>query len=79
MPTENVIQKSAALRGKGKFDDAIELIERSIHNIDPDTKVIAWLEAFRAAKEKGDQALTRKYAELVASEEPDMPSVQDYL
>ncbi|PUE20472.1 hypothetical protein B9Z38_09115 [Limnohabitans sp. MMS-10A-160] len=79
MSGENIIQQSAALRGQGKFDEAIAQIESTIDAIDDEIKLNAWLEAFYAAKEKGDQAQARKYASLVAAEDPDVPSIQSYL
>lgn len=79
MSGENIIKQSAALRGQGKFDEAIEIIEENIAVIDDDIMINALLEAFRAAEEKGDLELTRKYALLIAQVDPDVPSVQIYL
>ena len=80
MTGENVIMKSAELRGgKGQFDESIELITSNIDAIDGDIKINAWLEAFRAAVEKGDQDQAKKFAALVAAEDPDVPSIQGYL
>ena len=79
MSGENIIQQSAALRGQGKFDEAINLIETNINSIDPDIQLNAYLEAFKAAKEKGDASQTKKYALLVAKEDPNVPSIQSYL
>lgn len=79
MSGENIIKQSASLRGQGKFDEAIELIETNIDSIDDDIKLNAYLEAFYAAEEKGDSTQTKKYASLVANEDPDVPSIQDYL
>lgn len=76
---KNIILQSAGLRGKGKFDEAIELIESNIGVIDGDIKLNAYLEAFYAAKEKGDQVKAKKFASLVAAEDPNVPSIQDYL
>jgi len=76
---ENIIKQSAALRGEGKFDEAINLIESNIGKIDDDIKLNAWLEAFYTAKEKGDQTQIKKYASLVATEDPNVPSIQSYL
>lgn len=76
---EEIIKQSALLRGQRQFDAAIKLIENNIGNFDPSIRLNAWLEAFYAAKEKGDETLTRKYAIEVAKEEPNMPSVQGYL
>lgn len=79
MPSENIIQQSAVLRGQGKFDEAIDLIETNINSMEPDIKLNAYLEAFKAAKEKGDTSQAKKYALLVAKEDPDVPSIQSYL
>lgn len=79
MSGENFIKQSAALRGQGKFDEAIQVIESNIGLIDDDIKLNAWLEAFYAAKEKGDPAQAKKYASLVAAEDAGVPSIQDYL
>lgn len=76
---EDIIRQSAALRGQYKFDEAIDLIENNIATIDPDIRLNAWLEAFYAAKEKGDIELVKKYAKAVAQEDPEVPSIQDYL
>lgn len=79
MSGKNIIYQSAALRGQGKFDEAIALIESNIDAIDDDIKLNAWLEAFSAAKDKGDLAQAKKYASLVAAEDPMVPSIQSYL
>jgi hypothetical protein len=76
---ENIIKQSAALRGEYKFDEATNLIESNIGKIDDDIKLNAWLEAFYAAKEKGDQTQIKKYASFVAVEDPNVPSIQSYL
>lgn len=75
----DIIEESAALRGAYQFDQAIKLIEDNIDSIDPYIHLVAWLEAFYAAKEKGDLPLAKKYAKAVASEDPDLPSIQEYL
>jgi len=79
MSGEHIIERSAELRGLRKFDDAIALIESNIDKVDEDVKLNAWLEAFYAAKEKGDLAQAKKFASLVASEDPKVPSIQKYL
>ena len=76
---EEIIKQSALLRGQRQFDEAIRLIDSNIDAFDPSIRLNAWLEAFYAAKEKGDEALTRKYAKEVANEEPTLPSIQGYL
>ena len=69
-------QESAFLRGLGKFDEAIEIIE---NNIDITIKPIAWLAAFYAARDKGDLILAKKYAKLVSIEDPNIPSIKNYI
>lgn len=76
---EGIIHECAKLRGEYKFDQAIKLIEDNIDEIHPDIKVNAWLEAFKAAKEKGDDDLCKKYAKKVAMEDANVPSIQEYL
>jgi hypothetical protein len=76
---EKIIKQSAALRGQKKYDEAIRLIESNIGVVHDDIKQNAWLEAFYAAKEKGDQILAKKYALLVATENSAVPSIQGYL
>jgi tetratricopeptide (TPR) repeat protein len=79
MSGENIVRQSAALRGESKYDEAIELIESNIEEIDDDIELIAWLEAFKAADEKGDKEQAKKYANIVAKEDPNVPSIQAYL
>ncbi|RWA45700.1 hypothetical protein AU476_31340 [Cupriavidus sp. UYMSc13B] len=79
MNTNNPIHQSAALRGQRRFQEAIDLIERSLPTLDPDLHEIAYLEAFKAAKEAGDADLTRAYARKVAALDPGVPSIQDWL
>ncbi len=83
MKTENesiaIIHECAALRGKGLFDLAIATITKHMNEIHADTRVNALLEAFYAAKEKGDVAETKKYARMVAIEDARVPSIQEYL
>jgi len=72
-------QESAYLRGLGKFDEAIDIIENNIENIDISIQSIAWLAAFYAAKEKNDTNIALKYAKLVAKDDPNIPTIKKYL
>ena len=72
-------QESAFLRGLGKFDEAINIIEKNIDNIDITIQPIGWLAAFYAARDKGDLILAKKYAKLVSIEDPNIPSIKDYI
>lgn len=76
---EHPIHESAALRGQRKFQEAIDLIERSLPTLDPDLHEIAYLEAFKAAKEAGNMELARSYAAKVAALDPDVPSIQGWV
>ena len=76
---DEIIKQSATFRGLKQFDKAIKLIEDNIDSINKDIRVNAWLEAFYAAKEKDDKELIKKYARLVSNEDPEVPSIQDYL
>ena len=79
MQGEEIIQKSASLRGQKEFDEAMKLIEENIDLIDPSIRMNAWLEAFEAAEESGSSSLAKKYAQVLAQENPDLPSIKKYL
>lgn len=72
-------QESAFLRGLGKYDEAINVIEKNIDNIDITIQAIGWLAAFYAARDKGDLILAKKYAKLVSIEDPNLPSIKSYI
>src|SRR5438067_9219916 len=74
--TENeIIQESAALRGQGKYQEAIDLIEANLPNIEGDVRLNAQLEAFRAAVEAGNAQTAHEYATTIAAEESGRPSI----
>lgn len=74
-----IIHTAASLRGEGRFDDAITFIEANMGKMDSDIKLNALMEAFYAAKEKGDVGLTTSYAVKIAVLDHDIPSIQAYL
>lgn len=76
---DKYVLQSAVLRGQGRFDDAIRIIEENIDRIDPDVRVVAWLNAFKAAHEQGDKKRTKRFARNVAELDPDVPNIRDYL
>ena len=76
---EEMIKKSASLRGQGEFDEAVNLIEENMDLIDPSIRLHAWVEAFKAADESGNFSLAKKYAQVVAQENPDLPGINKYL
>lgn len=79
--TKAVVATSAALRGEGRFNEAIALVERHLAdgNFDQEVLTNIYLEVFRAAQESGNQELTSKYARLINAREPGLPSVQRFL
>lgn len=75
----NIIRQSAALRGQGLFQQAIDLVKANIDNLDPTIRLIGWLECFMAAKEMGDAGQATFFARECAKEDPEIPSIQAYL
>ncbi len=74
-----IVQQAALLRGARRFQDAISLIELHLSELDRDTVVPALREAFLAAIEMEDKGKAMIFAMAIASEEPEMPAIQDYL
>lgn len=79
MSGEKIIIQSSVLRGQGRYDEAINIIESNIGIIDDDIKVNAWLEALYAAEEKGAQQQAKEYALLIANKDPNIPSIKKYM
>jgi len=77
--SKEIILQAALLRGRYKFQEAIDLIESNINIIDDDIKVAALIQAFDAAKEAGFADTAKKFAKKISIEEPDLPSIQKYL
>ena len=75
MTARQHILKSAALRGKRKFAEAIAEIENNRSSFDD----ISLLQAFSAAHEAGDKKAAQSYAEEIKKIAPDVPSIQSYL
>lgn len=75
MTGNEIIQESAALRGQGKYQEAIDLIEANLPGIEGDIRLSAQLEALRAAVEAGDAETAHEYATTIAAGEPIRPSV----
>ncbi|TRC84426.1 hypothetical protein FJV80_17395 [Mesorhizobium sp. WSM4310] len=75
----DVVRQSAALRGKGEFQKAIDLVKGNIGSFDETIRLSGWLECFYAAKEMGDTVQARSFAQECAKEDPDIPSIQSYL
>lgn len=75
----NLIRQSAALRGEGRFEDAIELVEGRLNEMAPDCHVNAYLEIIYAAQEGGLGEKALQYATKVANIDPNIPSVKKIL
>ena len=73
------IIKSSYLRGLGRYTDAISIIESNIYNIDETIQAVAWLSLFYVAIDMKDISLAKKYAKLVAKDDDQIPSIQNYL
>lgn len=76
---KKLIHKSAALRGSGKFQEAIILVESTIPFLDNDSLFIAYKEIFDAYREMGNVNKTTEFAKIIAQIYPDLPSIQPYL
>ena len=73
------VTASAALRGEGKFSEAIAEIEDNIKSFDDVMIVPALLQAVYAAKEAGDKKRARELAQQLAKHDPDLPSIREFL
>ncbi|VVD32665.1 porin family protein [Paraburkholderia dioscoreae] len=73
MTGNEIIQKSAALRGQGKYQEAIDLIETNLPDIEMHIQLDARFEAFRAAVEGGNAKMAHEYAATIAADEPGQP------
>lgn len=79
MDVKQTVLEAAALRGQRRFNDAIELVEKNYEGLDPDLRVMALIEAFKAADEATLVEKAKALAHQIAIEEPDLPSIQSYL
>jgi hypothetical protein len=79
--TQEIVQRSAAFRGQGRFGEAIALVEDHIAKGPTDLELLTnlYLEVFYAAREGGDHGRVRSYAHLLNKREPGLPSVQPFL
>ncbi|MFP3608663.1 hypothetical protein SB778_00950 [Paraburkholderia sp. SIMBA_050] len=75
MTGDEIIQESAALRSRGKFQEALDLIEANLPHIDGVNRLSAQIEAFRAAVAVGNAEAARDYATAIAAEELTLPNV----
>ncbi|MEG3906272.1 MULTISPECIES: hypothetical protein [unclassified Microcoleus] len=79
MSGSDVIKISAALRGEGKFREAIDTVKAQLGTISEDARLNANLEIFYAAKEAGFTDEACEYAKKVLADDPDVPSPKEFL
>jgi tetratricopeptide (TPR) repeat protein len=77
--SQNAILKAAELRGQGRLQEAVDHIESSLPTIDLDHAVLAYREAFLAARDLGKVDLAREYAAKIAETDPELPSIKGWL
>lgn len=77
---ERIALAIAALRGESRFADAVSLADSyDLGSAPPEVKTSVLLQAFYAAHEGKLREKARKFAALLAEDDPDLPSIQDYL
>lgn len=76
---ENVIAQSAALRAQGKYDEAVSVVESALHQLDDETRLVALMQAFYAARDGNREMKARELARRISAIEPETPSIQSYL
>jgi hypothetical protein len=74
-----LIHQSAGLRGRGNFQQAIELVESNLHKLHHDCLENAYLELIYAAREGGLPEVAHRYAKLLAGIDPNIPIVKKVL
>ena len=77
--TRNVILTATTLNARKQHKEAIALIRQSLNWIDQDLRYNALKEIFNAALALDDMVLVKLTAREIAKEDPDMPSIQEYL
>jgi hypothetical protein len=75
----NLIHTSAALRGKGNFQQAIDLVESKLPHLHQGCLQNAYLELIYAAQEGRLPEVAQRYAERLAAIDPDIPAVKKVL
>jgi len=76
---EKLIHRSAGLRAQERFQEAIELVEGSLPELDEDCLVNAYLELIYAGRDGGQLQVAKKYARLLATIDPNIPAVRQVL
>jgi tetratricopeptide (TPR) repeat protein len=79
MNSAEVILRSAALRGKGQFRQAIDLVKEALHTCEPEELLNAYREMLSAAMEAGLEDEASEYATALRRIDPELPSAKHYL
>jgi hypothetical protein len=77
--SDKIVKDAAALRGRNENREAIELVLSNQALLDDITRVPALLQALYAAEAEGLSDKAKEIAQLIAQEEPDMPTIRKYL
>ena len=79
MSDADLTQRVAALRDAGQFGEAVALFKQNAASVSGDERRTAMIQAFHAAREAHLHGEARELAHEIAKEEPDLPSIQEYL
>jgi hypothetical protein len=74
-----VVHQAALLRGQGRFQEAITLIESNLDQLDNTELVPTLLQAFHAATQMNAHGKARLFAMAIASEDPGITTIESYL
>lgn len=73
------LEHSTILRAQGNYIEAVAEIENNLSSFDELERQPALIQAFYAAKEGSLNKKARELARIIAQEDPDLPSIQNYL
>lgn len=74
-----LLGQCAVLRGRGRFDEAIALVEPQLGSMEQAAQEVALLQLLYAANEAGYRDKTIHFAQELAKLEPEIPSVKKVL
>jgi hypothetical protein len=74
-----LLGQCAVLRGHGRFDEAIALVEPQIKNMEQAAQEVALIQLIYAASEGGDKTRCLHFARELAKLNPQIPSVKKVL
>ncbi len=74
-----VVMEATRLRGEGKFAEAIKFVEENESKLDEVSRLMAYIQAFHAAKNTDDEAQAIHWASKIKEEDPNVPLLKNYL